>query len=115
MLEADALPQGSKLAKGPSLPSSAQAITHSVVPERPNSNSVRVQFEREMMLERQREGIAKAKAESKYRGRAPTVRRQADEIRNLAAQGMKKAEIARRLKVSGRSVYRVLSKSAPAA
>ena len=28
------------------------------------------QFERELMLERQREGIAKAKAEGKYRGRA---------------------------------------------
>ena len=32
------------------------------------------QFERELMLERQREGIAKAKAEGKYRGRAPTAR-----------------------------------------
>src|SRR5271166_3416703 len=29
------------------------------------------QFEREIMLERQREGIAKAKAEGKYKGRAP--------------------------------------------
>ena len=28
-------------------------------------------FEREMMLERQREGIAKAKAEGKYKGRKP--------------------------------------------
>jgi DNA invertase Pin-like site-specific DNA recombinase len=28
------------------------------------------QFERELMLERQREGIAKAKAEGKYKGRA---------------------------------------------
>jgi len=34
-------------------------------------------FEREMMLERQREGIAAAKAEGKYKGRAPTARRQA--------------------------------------
>ena len=33
------------------------------------------QFEREIMLERQREGIAKAKAEGKYKGRAPTARR----------------------------------------
>ena len=29
------------------------------------------QFEREVMLERQREGIAKAKAEGKYKGRKP--------------------------------------------
>ena len=32
------------------------------------------QFEREMMLERQREGIAKAKSEGKYKGRKPTAR-----------------------------------------
>ena len=35
------------------------------------------QAEREAMLERQREGIAKAKAEGRYRSRVPTVRRQA--------------------------------------
>ena len=33
------------------------------------------EFEREIMLERQREGIAKAKAEGKYKGRKPTARR----------------------------------------
>ena len=32
------------------------------------------QFEREMVLERQREGIAKAKADGKYKGRKPTAR-----------------------------------------
>jgi DNA invertase Pin-like site-specific DNA recombinase len=42
------------------------------------------QFERELMLERQREGIAKAKAEGKYRGRAPTARAKAPEIRPAA-------------------------------
>jgi len=31
-------------------------------------------FEREMMLERQREGIARAKSQGKYRGRKPTAR-----------------------------------------
>src|SRR5262249_35923718 len=41
------------------------------------------QFERELMLERQREGIAKAKAEGKYKGRAPTARAKAPEIRRL--------------------------------
>jgi DNA invertase Pin-like site-specific DNA recombinase len=35
------------------------------------------QFEREMMLERQREGIAKAKADGKYKGRKPTARAKA--------------------------------------
>src|SRR5262245_27495990 len=40
-------------------------------------------FERELMLERQREGIAKAKAEGKYRGRAPTARAKTPEIQRL--------------------------------
>jgi DNA invertase Pin-like site-specific DNA recombinase len=44
------------------------------------------EFEREMMLERQREGIAKAKAEGKYKGRKPTARAKAEEIKALAAQ-----------------------------
>ena len=34
-------------------------------------------WEREIMLERQREGIAKARGEGKYKGRAPTVAKQA--------------------------------------
>lgn len=38
------------------------------------------EFERDLVLERQREGIAKAKEEGKYKGRAPTARRQADEV-----------------------------------
>ena len=37
------------------------------------------QFEREMMLERQREGIAKAKAENPYMGRRPSERLKAEE------------------------------------
>jgi DNA invertase Pin-like site-specific DNA recombinase len=42
------------------------------------------QFEREVMLERQREGVAKAKSEGKFKGRAPTARRKADEVRAMA-------------------------------
>jgi len=67
------------------------------------------EFEREIMLERQREGIAAAKAEGKYKGRAPTARRKAEQIRELATQGVSKVEIARRLGVGERSVYRMLS------
>jgi DNA invertase Pin-like site-specific DNA recombinase len=67
------------------------------------------QFEREMMLERQREGIAKAKAEKKYKGRVPTARAKAEDIRTLAAQGLAKREIAQRLGVGERSVFRVLA------
>jgi DNA invertase Pin-like site-specific DNA recombinase len=67
------------------------------------------QFEREVMLERQREGIAKAKAEGKFKGRAPTARRKADEIRAMAAAGMTRQVIAGKLGMSERSVYRVLA------
>ncbi|MDW4548401.1 recombinase family protein [Defluviimonas sp. D31] len=65
------------------------------------------QFEREMMLERQREGIAKAKAEGKYRGRKPTARAMAEEVKRLLAEGVSKREVARQLGVSERSIYRV--------
>ncbi len=67
------------------------------------------QFEREMMLERQREGIAKAKAGGLYKGRAPTARAKAAEIRALAAEGLTKPTIAKRLGIGERSVFRVLS------
>jgi DNA invertase Pin-like site-specific DNA recombinase len=49
------------------------------------------QFEREMMLERQRDGIAKAKAEGKYRGRKPKVRVQAEEIRRTGRDSVRLA------------------------
>jgi Resolvase, N terminal domain len=67
------------------------------------------QFEREAMLERQREGIAKAKVEGKFKGRAPTARRKAEEIGAMAAAGMTRQVIAGKLGMSERSVYRVLA------
>lgn len=70
------------------------------------------QFEREMMLERQREGIAKAKAEGKYRGRQPKARQMAPEVRKLVSAGESKRQVAKKLGISERSVYRVLSSSA---
>jgi DNA invertase Pin-like site-specific DNA recombinase len=67
------------------------------------------QFEREMMLERQREGIAQAKRDGRYKGRAPTVRLQADEIIRLKTAGVTPTEIATRLGIGRASVYRVLA------
>jgi DNA invertase Pin-like site-specific DNA recombinase len=66
------------------------------------------EFERALMLERQREGIAKAKAEGKYRGRVPTAQRQAEDVRRLKAEGVRPVEIARRLGIGRASVYRIL-------
>lgn len=67
------------------------------------------EFERKIMLERQREGIAKAKARGRYKGRAPTAMRKADRIKELVATGHTKAEVARQLGISERSVYRALA------
>jgi DNA invertase Pin-like site-specific DNA recombinase len=69
------------------------------------------QFEREMMLDRQREGVAKAKAAKKYKGRAPTARAKAEQVRVLDAQRIKKTKIAEELNISVRSVHRILSEA----
>ncbi len=66
------------------------------------------EFERELMLERQLEGIAKAKAEGKYHGRAPTARRKSDDVLRLKAEGKTADTIAAELKVSRSSVFRIL-------
>ncbi len=66
------------------------------------------EFERDLMLERQREGIAKAKAEGRYQGRAPTARRQSAEVLRLKAAGVKPNEIAGQLSISRASVFRIL-------
>ena len=67
------------------------------------------QFEREMMLERQREGIAKAKGEGRYKGRKPTARAKADEIKALSAEGLSMGAIATRLGIGKGSVHRALT------
>lgn len=66
------------------------------------------QFERELMLERQREGIAKAKSEGKYKGRAPTAKAKSSEVLDLHRSGVGPVEIARRLRIGRSSVYRIL-------
>ena len=61
------------------------------------------------MLDRQREAIAKAKAEGKYKGRKPTARAKADQVRPMAREGLTRARIAERLGISQRNVFRVLA------
>lgn len=70
--------------------------------------------ERTMMLERQRIGIAKAKQEGRYKGRAPTARRKASQVAELRQSGLGATEIAARLGISRASVYRVLAEGAAA-
>lgn len=67
------------------------------------------EFERAIMLERQREGIAKAKAAGKYKGRKPTARAKADEVQRLSADGMGATAIAKAVGIGRASVYRILA------
>mgnify|MGYP001235122334 CR=1 FL=1 len=70
------------------------------------------EFERGIMLERQREGIAKAKAEGKYKGRKPTARAKADQVQRLRDEGVSASEIAKRIGIGRASVYRILEGTA---
>ena len=67
------------------------------------------QFERQIMLERQREGIAKAKREGKYKGRKPTARAKSGDVRKLFSEGVRASDIAKELGIGRASVYRILS------
>jgi DNA invertase Pin-like site-specific DNA recombinase len=66
------------------------------------------EHERALMLERQREGIAKAKAEKKYKGRARTAMAKAGEVEALLAKGVNPTEVARKLRIGRSSVYRAM-------
>lgn len=69
------------------------------------------EFERELMLERQREGIAKAKAEGKYAGRRPTARAKAKDVLKLRAEGKSVSQVVALLDISRASVFRILAES----
>jgi DNA invertase Pin-like site-specific DNA recombinase len=62
-----------------------------------------------MMLERQREGVAKAKREGKYMGPKPTACERSAEVRKLAGEGLGPIEIAKKLGIHRASVWRILS------
>lgn len=69
------------------------------------------QFEREIMLERQREGIAKAKRDGKYKGRASTAMAKSEEAMALLKSGVGATDVAKQLDISRRSVYRIIEDS----
>jgi DNA invertase Pin-like site-specific DNA recombinase len=68
-------------------------------------------WEREIMLERQREGIAKAKSEGRYKGRPATI--DATEVKRMKDAGIGPAVIAKQLGVARSSVYRLLDVESP--
>jgi DNA invertase Pin-like site-specific DNA recombinase len=67
------------------------------------------EFETNLRRERQLEGIAKAKADGKYKGRKRSV--DIDAVRSLKAEGIGPAAIAKRLGVARASVYRALAEA----
>lgn len=71
------------------------------------------QFERELMLERQRAGIAKAKAENKYKGRKPISDDKAGDVVRLRAEGKTVDAIIAATGVKRTSVFRILKEASP--
>lgn len=74
--------------------------------------AVFAKFERGMLREGVKAGIAEARRRGTRHGRPPTVAHQADEVRPLYAAGLSKSAIARRLGIGGTSVRRFLGSTA---
>ena len=66
------------------------------------------EFEREILRERTRAGLAQARQNGKRLGRPETAAKHASEIRKLHRTGVSKSEIARRLQIGRTSVRRIL-------
>src|SRR5208283_3922653 len=67
------------------------------------------EFERSLIRERQREGIALAKKAGVYRGRKPSLTvEQADDLRKRVEAGEKKAVLARQFGISRETLYQYL-------
>ena len=67
------------------------------------------EFEREILRERTRAGLAHARQTGKRLGRPATAAVHAAEIRKLHRAGVSKSEIARRLEIGRTSVRRILA------
>ncbi|MEK7455349.1 MAG: recombinase family protein [Pseudomonadota bacterium] len=64
-------------------------------------------FEADIRHERQMEGVAKAKAAGKYKGRPASI--DPTKVRELHASGMGASQIAKTMKIGRASVYRALA------
>lgn len=71
--------------------------------------AVFAEFEREILSERVRAGLAHARLNGKRLGRPTSVIHNATEVRKLCKQGISKSEIARKLEISRTSVRRLLA------
>src|ERR1700728_855162 len=71
--------------------------------------AVFAEFEREILRERVRAGLAHARQSGRRLGRPMTAAAKAGEVRALRRAGISKAEIARRLQIGRTSVRRILT------
>ena len=69
------------------------------------------QFEREIMLERQREGVAREKVAGKYKGRKPIASDRRQEVMRLIANSTSKASVTRQTGTGEATVYGILKKA----
>jgi DNA invertase Pin-like site-specific DNA recombinase len=76
--------------------------------------AVFAEFERDILRDRVRAGIAQARKEGRPHGRPPTVAKYTLRVRALAKNGLSKSEISRRLRISRTSVRRFLAQGEPA-
>jgi putative DNA-invertase from lambdoid prophage Rac len=75
--------------------------------------AVFAEFERDILRDRVRAGIAQARKEGRPHGRPPTVTRHSAEVRRLFQEGVSKREIARRVGISRASVRHLLEDGDP--
>jgi DNA invertase Pin-like site-specific DNA recombinase len=66
------------------------------------------EFERDILRERVKAGIAQARRRGGRHGRPATVAHRVDEVRQLSAEGLSQSAIARQLGISRASVQRLL-------
>jgi putative DNA-invertase from lambdoid prophage Rac len=71
--------------------------------------AVFAEFERDILRERVRAGIAQAREKGKAHGRPATAAKQAAEVKKLFKKGLSKSEIAKHLRIGRTSVIRILS------
>jgi DNA invertase Pin-like site-specific DNA recombinase len=105
------------MAKGVSITFVKESLTFSPNENNPNSNLLLsvlgaiAEFEREILLERQREGIALAKAKGKFKGGQPKLTQsQVVELKERIARKEPKARIAKSLKITRKTLYNYLER-----
>ena len=104
--------------KGVSVSFIKENLTFSPNDNNPNSNLILsvlgaiAEFERDILLERQREGIAIAKAKGKFKGGRPKLTKaQVIELKERIARKEPKTKVAQSLKITRKTLYNYLERS----